>query len=105
MHRITFYVTFLLFLVCTWAPGAAVEPPNTLTLSQSVSMALEGNILLQAARHTQNAAESEKKEAFSALWPQLSYSSEVSKLESDRFGESFQQAGFAGVDFDFVIFA
>ena len=83
-------------------------PP--LTLSEAVGLALQQNRQLEAVQHDRSAASSAKWEAKSVLLPQISFSSNYSKLESDRFkinpaeipkaladlGSLFSNIGFTG---------
>jgi len=94
-------MVFAAFLVIflSWQRNAYGNENIALTLSEAVEVSLSYNYQLEASRYDFAAAQSQKKEAISALFPQLSFNSDVSKLVSDRFGTSFESAGFAGDTF------
>lgn len=97
-------------------PGTAAESGTenspVLTLADAVSRSLELNRELIATRFDSKASIHSKSEAYSAYWPQVSFSSSMRKTESDRFKFSIpadspfaglfdpSKMGFSGANYD-----
>lgn len=98
-----------------FAPLAAMcvqaQEAQPLSLSEAVSMAIEQNRQLRAARFDEDAANTSTWEAKSAYLPSIDWESTYSKSESDRYkfdtsslppgtgGDSFQKFGFTGANY------
>jgi outer membrane protein len=75
-----------LALVFYWATGArAAEPIGTLSLSDSIDLALKQSVLIHSAREGVKGAEAQRKEAFTAFLPKFSTSYNYSRLNEEPF--------------------
>ena len=95
-----------------WAEEIQLDDAPVLTLADAVSLALENNRELLATRFDSKASVHSRSEAYSAYWPQVSYSGSMRKSESDRYkmeipaGSPFEglfdpdQLGFSGANYD-----
>ncbi|MDX9752661.1 MAG: TolC family protein [bacterium] len=84
-------------------PNTPSPPHSPLTLAQAVELALTHNQQVRAAQFDQDASRFEKREAFSALLPQINIVSDFNKLESDRFSSSLRSAGLAGETYNYKV--
>lgn len=115
----TVFISFGLFFSLVVQPHAAEELDEPaqwplLTLSQAVTQALEANRELRAVRSDANASDFGRWEAISGFLPQLSFSSNVNKSQSERFQQrgaspnlppefadlfNFEDLGFTGANY------
>ncbi|MBC2714893.1 MAG: TolC family protein [Desulfobacteraceae bacterium] len=101
--KIIFIRTFLYFGIILFIFNITIhdysafsEESTFLTLADAVDNALIYNKEIKVAYHEKEAARNAKLEAVSSYLPHLSFQSEFTRTESDRYTSPFQEAGFSG---------